>query len=851
MTTPPLPPGFVLDPPAAGAQPFGQFGAGNIDLTNRPRVRNTDGSISTVRSMSANFDGKEVLLPTVSDDGRIMSDDEAIQQYLRTGQNLGSFSTVDEANAYADRLHREQESMYANAGIPPLPPGFQLDEMPITDLPAVQAAPSPAAVPAPRATDDMSGLDRFRAGIGKGLVDSAEGIAQAGIDSFSRPVAASRSAADAVVPAGAYKDLLMGAYDRFLTPQKEMREHVGERRALDQDLMDTGAGRLGGFTGAVAGSLPMGGIGMAGRGVGAARAIGQNALAGAFQGTLAPVVSDEERFKNGALGAAFGGGLSAAGRGVMRAAEEAFPPNTLARMLNYFGGKANKTPHAAESEALAQRTGIDFTPGMVSGGKAQTAVENMARQSVFTADTAFEADKRIAEQAIANVNRLMDRITPDGASGQAVGHRVQQTVDKAIDSVVERRDQTAAQQFGAIRRMVGDAKVVDYAATRRVLQDMIQENADVLGADPRRIRMQAQRMLDELSGKDGFTLESARKSRSSYGKAARGQSNLLNNVDRTVNQTFAKRMYAAISDDIDAAGVRLDEAAGFGQNGIVPQGVNAARPSELLKQANDEYRNHSDLLRLIQQSPMRRLLGDKVDVDGFTQYSLPPEKVIESMGSMKPSELEQVRHFMERQEPEVWQQYKRLLVDDALAAAETAPTSSGANHVPFNASGFLRALGGDKPAKVDQLRAIFNPGEMAEVMDAMQAARRLGDKFGANFSGTGPYAEVSQASRSFVDALKNMSVSAAVGAASPALGLKGVARMMLNADGRRGLIELAQLPPGSKRANDLAAYLASVAAVRADGGDEPLEIEITGGQPGAAPTEQEMAALRAKMAQGQ
>src|SRR5690606_23893083 len=117
---------------------------------------------------------------------------------------------------------------------------------------------------------------------------------------------------------------------------------------------------------------------------------------------------------------------------------------------------------------------------------------------------------------------------------------------RAIESVVERRDQIAAQQFGAIRRMVGDARVVDYAETRRVLQGMIDENADVLGADPRRIRMQAQRMLDELSGQDGFTLESARKSRSSYGKAARGQSNLLNNVDRNVNQTFAKRMYAAI-----------------------------------------------------------------------------------------------------------------------------------------------------------------------------------------------------------------------------------------------------------------------------------------------------------------
>lgn len=724
------------------------------------------------------------------------------------------------------------------------------DGMPDTEIEAAIQRQFPRQQPAQpvqdkpvRATDNMGGLERFRAGIGKGLMDVGDGIAQAAVDQFSRPIPAL-----ADVLAGINPEAARQAEQTLLRPQQAMRERTAERRATDADLMDTGAGWVGGLAGSVVGTLPLGGVGMAPRGVGAARAIGQNALAGAFQGSLMPVVNEDERLQNSALGGAFGGGLSAFGRGVMRTAEEVLPSNTLARVMNHFGKRANQTPYAAESEALAQRTGIDFTPGMVSGGRAQTALENMARQSVFSADTAFEADKRIAEQAIANVNRLMDRIAPDGVSGQAIGNRVQQTVDRAIESVVERRDQMAAQQFGAIRRMVGDAKVVDYAETRKVLQGMIDENADVLGADPRRIRMQAQRMLDELSGRDGFTLESARKSRSSYGKAARGQSNLLNNVDRNVNQTFAKRMYAAISNDIEAAGARLDQAAGFGQNGVIPAGATATRPSELLRQANEEYRNHSDLLRMIEQSPMRRLLGDKIDVDGFISYSLPPETVISRMNAMKPSELAQVRHFMERQEPEVWQQYKRLLVDDALAAAESAPTSAGANHVPFNASGFMRALGGDKPDKVEQLRAIFNPSEMEEVMDAMQAARRLGDKFGTNFSGTGPYNEVMQATRGFVDSIKGASITGFAGAASPLIGLNGVARMMLNSDGRRALIELSKLPPGSKRANDLAAYLASVAAVRVGDDSEPLEVDVVGGQAGPAPTQEEMEQLRAEAA---
>lgn len=90
----------------------GMVEAGNIDLLNRPIVKNSDGSVSTVRSMSVEIDGKEVLLPTVSDDGRNLSDAEAIAQYLSTGKHLGKFDSVKSADAYAKRLHELQETMY-------------------------------------------------------------------------------------------------------------------------------------------------------------------------------------------------------------------------------------------------------------------------------------------------------------------------------------------------------------------------------------------------------------------------------------------------------------------------------------------------------------------------------------------------------------------------------------------------------------------------------------------------------------------------------------------------------------------------------------------------------------------
>lgn len=359
----------------------GQLQAGNIDLKNRPVVRNSDGSISTVRSISANFDGQEYLLPTVSEDGRILSDDDAIEMFRKTGRNLGVFDTPENATAYAESLHNDQERMYDR----PDPATIQWDDQPEQaplEIDIVGGRRESGVSP----TDGMSGLDRFRAGVGKSLVDTYEGLKQAAGDAGSGPLLALQQGTIGALRGDGILESGLVALSQLGAERKRLQDAQADRRETDRALLDTGAGMGGNILGTIAQIL---GPGIAARGTAAANAllpttVRGNALQGLTIGALQPVAAEDERAGNALLGGAGGAGGALLARGAGAAV------NTGRNLLARTG--LNATDRQAGNVLAREATnpdnltitpsavpGVQRTLGEASGDSGLMALENTMR----------------------------------------------------------------------------------------------------------------------------------------------------------------------------------------------------------------------------------------------------------------------------------------------------------------------------------------------------------------------------------------------------------------------------------------------------------------------------------------
>lgn len=655
-------------------------------------------------------------------------------------------------------------------------------------------------------------LDNLLSGIGSGLTSTGLGVAELmGKIGGSNPVGTSALRA-------------MGIPAMNLSPeqQAQIAAAIEAQKKQDAPLLETTAGKVGQIGGEIAASLPVGGTAsLPVRGAGylanTGRAALTGALGGAVGGAMQPVGEGDyaaEKAKQVGSGAAVGGITGGALNNAGALIERLWPGNAIPQLLNTIGSKANKSEIAQSGERLAQETGVMLTPGQVSGGKAANFAENAARQSIFSMEKALASDRVRVQQLSDYVDRVANGVSASDVSPTMAGQQVQGAARNAIRQLEEWRGKTANEDFGRIRQMTRGQASIQPTNTNQLLQEIMQENAGIgtpggdalanfarkqlANVDPKavaaakamasdasnpetgQLAAQAAKMTSPAQG----NLDKLMQLRSYLSKVAGGQAKISGEGQ---DRRYAAMLLKSIDDDIEAAGEQIGGDLGGA-----------------LKLANQRYREASQQIDSIKASPLRQVLGD--EIAGALQSgqfnTVAPETVMQRLASMKPTEIGIVRGMLETDQPQAWSAFKRGFIEMALEKARTFPPSAGVNTPVLQPNVLAKALGDAK-----QIEAIFKPGEVSQIMNVVEAAKRLGDKTGYNFSGSGPMIQV-------LDIGKKLASlgTGALSSLSEVGGLRSVATMMSNADGRAMFMELSRLPPNSERARNLAARLAGLLA---------------------------------------
>ncbi|WP_414488368.1 hypothetical protein [Stenotrophomonas maltophilia] len=454
---------------------------------------------------------------------------------------------------------------------------------------AIAAQRQPKAQPtperAPRATDTMSGLDRFRAGIGRSLVDTGTGLAQVALRNITPQIpefiARAGDRVEQAIGIPAYSNARRAVFGAYNAPRQNLEREVASRREVDKDLMDTGAG----FAGNVVGTLAqLATPGIAARGTATAplllpTSVRGSVAQGAVFGSAQPVASQGEVLENAGIGA--GGGLlgaaipAVAGRAVQAVRQVGAPftrrgtEEAAARVIRGFAEDPARLVRNPSSVPGVQRTLAEETldPGIAQLQRAVSAREGAAFDSLRRGNNAArvgairqfageEADIAAAEAArdAAAVPLLQRAETVAGVDTQPVREYVQQAIDANATRPTVRN---AVRDVQAALNEAGD-DVASLYNLRKYIDDLLQGK---VGGDQGYARA-ASRELQGVKGALDQQLESASPEFGQYLDLYRSGSAPINRMQ--AGQELLRRSSGGIADP--TTGLEVLTPAAFGRS---------------------------------------------------------------------------------------------------------------------------------------------------------------------------------------------------------------------------------------------------------------------------------------------
>lgn len=345
----------------------------------------------------------------------------------------------------------------------------------VTDLPAVEVRPD--------ATDGMGWYQKYRAGLGKSMVDTYQGAKQLGVDVIGE-LAGDRTG---LTGSSALSGLITGekpgsnAVTRWAERKgEELRAEEAERRRLDADLMGTGAGAFGNIAGTV-GQLFLPGVAARGTAIGRAllpATVRGNALQGAAMGALQPVAEEGERGRNMAIGGLAGGSGALAGKGLGALAKLAGRASPSA-----LSSTDAKVAEVIRKEASGAQSLMAPAPSAVPGVKRTLAEESrdegLARlEQTLRGQPGFNWGARETANNTARMNVL------EGLAGTDADMAAAETARSAAASVAKNKAMSSGPVSIADTTQRVDA-AIDAAKGRPAVQGALQQVKDLLVKDPR------------------------------------------------------------------------------------------------------------------------------------------------------------------------------------------------------------------------------------------------------------------------------------------------------------------------------------------------------------------------------